>query len=116
MVRTSQPGGISDEFITVYRFSYFPTISFPTCFCLTWNADIRRQVSNLGFPLMEIYIRPTCLMCNFDVSLTAINKQIPTCLFVFKLFRFNFNDEPKPNSNFDSFPTAILTVFQVSLL
>lgn len=29
--------------------------------------------------------------------------------------KFNFPDQPKPRSTFDSFPQALITVFQVSI-
>lgn len=36
-------------------------------------------------------------------------------LFLFACFRFNFK-EGRPASNFDTFPIALLTVFQVSII
>lgn len=100
-------------------------------------ASLRQNVLHLNLPRLCILCNETCIiyyrywtsLSNLVASLLNSIRSIACLLLLLFLFivifsllgmqvfggKFNFTNQPKPRSTFDSFPQALITVFQVQI-
>lgn len=76
------------------------------CCCRYWTS-----LSNLVASLLNSVRSIACLLLLLFLFIVIFS------LLGMQVFggKFNFPDQPKPRSTFDSFPQALITVFQVSI-
>ena len=126
----AEPGGVPAQLHEVHHQPALPTLPLHRGLRSAGHAALRGTVSEAGPPRGSA--QGTVLLGSHSASPTKAPRRAAgpdtaarcqpswaqwTCLCLSKtlvLLRFNFQDET-PTTNFDTFPAAILTVFQVRL-